>query len=80
MVKSWGGFRGAHVSRAVILLTSALLSVNGRSQQTAAIATERPALRANGTSWLITIVPAVVPRQYAIQRAQKVCMRTITDA
>ncbi len=40
MVNSWGGFRGAHVCCAVILLTSVLSSVNVRGQQTAAIAAE----------------------------------------
>ena len=32
-----------------------------------AAAAPSPALRANGTSWLIVIWPAVAPRQYAIQ-------------
>jgi len=46
----------------------------------AATAAVCPALRANGISWLITMVPAVVPRQYATQRAQKVGMRSIMEA
>ena len=34
-----------------------------------AMAAARPALRANGTSWLMVICPAVVPSAYAIQSA-----------
>ena len=33
----------------------------------AAVCAFMPEARANGTSWLITIVPAVVPRAYANQ-------------
>ena len=40
MVNSWGGFHGAHVFCSVVLLTCVLLSANGWSQQTAAIAAE----------------------------------------
>src|SRR5262245_292599 len=46
----------------------------------AAAAAECPALRANGTSWLMIIVPAVVPRQNAIHRIQNVRVRTISEA
>ena len=34
-----------------------------------AAAADKPAERANGTSWLMVIRPAVVPRQYASQSA-----------
>ena len=61
-------------TRPVALPTAPTVSAN------AATAAEWPAARANGTSWLITIVPAVVPRQYAIHNAQNVCVRTMSRA
>src|SRR5215510_7957407 len=43
-----------------------------------AASTVSPTERMNGTSWLIIIWPAVVPRQYAIHSAQKVGVRIIS--
>ena len=42
----------------------------------AAVFALNPADRANGTSWLMTIVPAVVPSAYAIQSARKTGLRS----
>jgi len=42
----------------------------------AAVLALHPANRAKGTSWLITMVPAVVPRAYAIQSATKTGLRS----
>ncbi len=45
----------------------------------AAVLALKPADRAKGTSWLITMVPAVQPSAYATQSARKTGLRSTLD-